>query len=176
MDPKTEYAHLGNDRIAYQVIGDGPVDLVSVHGMFSSIDVAWAHPEFAALNRRLSTFSRFIMFDRLGSGVSSAVSLEALPPLEARWAEVRAVMDAAGSERAVLLGRQDGGPPAMLGAATDPNRVAGLILFHSPRPVGAGRRLPDWDARRRRSTVARVDGCLGHRNDAQDGVPQPTGR
>jgi len=130
--PQTEYASLGQDRIAYQVIGEGPVDLVSVHGMYSSMDVAWAHPEFAAVNRRLSTFSRFIMFDRLGSGASGAVSLEALPPLEARWAEVRAVMDAAGSERAVLLGRQDGGPPAMLGAATDPNRVAGLILFHSP--------------------------------------------
>jgi len=63
------------------------------------------------VHRRLSAFCRLILFDRRGSGSSDAVSLQALPPLEARWAEVRAVMDAAGSERAVLLGRQDGGPP-----------------------------------------------------------------
>jgi class 3 adenylate cyclase len=132
VDPQTEFVRLGEDRIAYQVIGDGPVDLVLATGMFSSMDALWGHPEIAAVHRRLSTFSRLILFDRRGTGASDAVSLEALPPLEARWAEIRAVMDAAGSERAVLLARQDGGPPSMLGAATDPNRVAGLILFHSP--------------------------------------------
>jgi class 3 adenylate cyclase/pimeloyl-ACP methyl ester carboxylesterase len=132
VDPTTEYARIGDDRIAYQVIGEGPVDLLCLTGMYSSMDAQWAHPEVAAVNRRLSTFSRLILFDRRGTGASDAVSLEALPPLEARWAEVRAVMDAAGSERAVLLARQDGGPPAMLGAAVDPNRVAGLILLHSP--------------------------------------------
>ncbi|MGH2394966.1 MAG: alpha/beta fold hydrolase, partial [Candidatus Limnocylindria bacterium] len=132
MDPQTEFVRLGEDRIAYQVIGDGPVDLVLATGMFSSMDALWGHPEIAAVHRRLSTFSRLILFDRRGTGASDAVSLEALPPLEARWAEIRAVMDAAGSERAVLLARQDGGPPSMLGDATDPYRVAGLILFHSP--------------------------------------------
>jgi class 3 adenylate cyclase/pimeloyl-ACP methyl ester carboxylesterase len=132
VDPPTEFAGLGDDRIAYQVIGEGPVDLVLVRGMFSSMDALWAHPEVAAVHRRLSTFCRLILFDRRGTGASDAVTLEALPPLEARWAEIRAVMDAAGSERSVLMGTQDGGPPAMLGAASDPSRVGGLILFHSP--------------------------------------------
>jgi len=84
------------------------------------------------VHRRLSSYCRLILFDRRGTGASDPVSLHDMPPLEGRWEEIRAVMDAAGSERAVILGMQDGGPPAMLGAATVPDRVSGLILFHCP--------------------------------------------
>jgi class 3 adenylate cyclase/pimeloyl-ACP methyl ester carboxylesterase len=132
VEPETRYALLGGDRIAYQVLGDGPVDVVACLGIFMSLDALWAYPEAAAAYRRLADHCRLIMFDQRGIGASDVVSLDVLPPLESRWDEVRAVMDAAGSERAVLFGQQEGGPPAMLGAATEPDRVSGLILFHSP--------------------------------------------
>ena len=155
MEPQIEYAKLDGDRIAYQVTGDGPVDLVACRGIFSSMDAEWSHPEAAAAYRRLSTFCRLLTFDQRGTGASDGVSLQSLPPLEARWAEVRAVMDVVGSRRAVLLAKQDGGPPAMLGAATDPDHVAGLILFHSPArwmqapdyPIGMDRsEAEQWNA------------------------------
>ena len=132
MEPETKYALLDGDRIAFQIVGEGSVDLVLCGGAFTALDATWAHPEAAAVIRRFADFSRFIMFDQRGVGASDMVPLDALPPLEARWEEVRAVMDAAGSDRAVLFGVQEGGPPAMLGAATEPDRVSGLILFHSP--------------------------------------------
>ena len=132
VEPETLYTRLGNDRIAYNVLGEGPVDLVASLGIFSSLDARWAQPEAAAAYHRLASFCRLIMFDRLGTGASDAVPLDALPPLEGRWAEIKAVMEAAGSQRAVLFGVQEGGPPAMWGAASDPDWVAGLILFHSP--------------------------------------------
>jgi len=132
VEPEILYARLGNDRIAYQVLGEGPVDLVASLGIFAALDAQWADPEAAAAYARLSAHCRLIMFDRMGTGASDPVPLDSLPPLEARWDEIRAVMDAAGSTRAVLFGMQEGGPPAMFGAATDPDRVAGLILLHSP--------------------------------------------
>ena len=153
MEPDTRYALLDGDRVAYQVVGDGPVDLVLCAGVFTALDATWAHPEAAAAIRRLADHCRFIMFDQRGVGASDVVPLDALPPLEARWDEVRAVMEAAGSERAVLFGVQEGGPPAMLGAATEPDRVSGLILFHSPAryrwaedyPIGfTDERIAQW--------------------------------
>ncbi|MGC2241842.1 MAG: adenylate/guanylate cyclase domain-containing protein [Acidimicrobiia bacterium] len=132
MEPETRYARLDGDRIAYQVVGDGPTDLVASLGTFASLDGLWALPEAVAPYVRLSTRCRLILFDRLGSGWSDAVPLDALPPLESRWNEIQAVMDDAESERAVILGKQDGGPPAMFGAVTSPDRVSGLILFNSP--------------------------------------------
>ncbi len=132
MEPETRYARLGEDRIAYQIVGEGPVDLVVSRGTFSTLDAVWSMPETSAPYMRLAAVCRLILFDRLGTGWSDAVPLDALPPLESRWAEIQAVMDAAGSRRAVVMGVQDGGPPAMFGAATSPDRVAGLILFHSP--------------------------------------------
>jgi class 3 adenylate cyclase len=131
MEQETRYARLGDDRIAYQVVGDGPVDMVMSRGTFSTLDAIWSMPETAAPFLRLASLCRLILFDRLGTGWSDAVPIDALPPLESRWAEVRAVMDHAGSGRAVIMGIQDGGPSAMFGAATAPDCVAGLILFHS---------------------------------------------
>ena len=161
MEPETRYARLGGDRIAYQVVGDGPVDLVVSWGIFSTLDALWQMSETAAPYLRLAEVCRLILFDRLGTGWSDAVPLDALPPLESRWNEIQAVMDAAGSKRAVLMGMRDGGPPVMFGAATAPDQVAGLILMHTSARtrwdvdyphgvddawVGESRKLmADWD-------------------------------
>jgi class 3 adenylate cyclase len=131
MEPETRYARLGDDRIAYQVVGDGPVDLVMSWGMFSTLDAVWQMSETAAPYLRLAEVCRLILFDRLGTGWSDAVPLDALPPLESRWNEIQAVMDDAGSKRAVLMGMRDGGLPVMFGAATAPDRASGLILMHA---------------------------------------------
>lgn len=131
MEPETRYARLGDDRIAYQVVGDGPVDLVLSWGIFSTLDAVWQMNETAAPYLRLAEVCRLILFDRLGTGWSDAVPLDALPPLESRWNEIQAVMEDAGSKRAVLMGMRDGGLPVMFGAATAPDRVAGLILMHT---------------------------------------------
>jgi len=162
VEPRTEYARIGNRRIGYKVLGDGPIDLVGSFGSFSSIDGIWGLPEAAHPYEQLASGSRLIIFDRLGTGSSDPVPIDALPPLESRWMEIEAVMDAVGSESAVIFGQQDGGPPAMYGAATAPERVLGLITFHSPAkfmldsdypmgmdPAGFGEWQPlidDWDA------------------------------
>lgn len=141
MEPETRYARLGEDRIAYQVVGEGPVDLVLSRGTFSTLDATWSLPETSAPYLRLASVCRLILFDRLGTGWSDAVPLDALPRLESRWEEIRAVMEAAGSQRAVIMGMQDGGFSAMFGAATTPDCVSGLILFNSPARTRQG---PDY--------------------------------
>ena len=132
VEPETRFARLERQRIAYSVLGDGPLDLVGSMGSFFSMDATWALPEAALPFEELSSSCRLILFDRLGTGSSDPVPIDALPPLESRWAEIEAVMKSAESERAVVLGVQDGGPPAMYGAATSPENVAGLITLHSP--------------------------------------------
>jgi class 3 adenylate cyclase len=130
--PATRFAWLGADRIAYQVLGEGQVDHVICHSVGDCIDVHWDWPPFAEFLRRLASFSRLIMFDRRGSGSSDPVSGEALPSWEA-WAEdARAVMDAVGSERAVIHGGADSGMAAILFAAIHPDRAEGLILAGTP--------------------------------------------
>jgi class 3 adenylate cyclase len=129
--PETQFAWLGDDRIAYQVLGDGPVDHVICHSVGDCIDLHWEWPPLADFLRRLASFSRLIMFDRRGSGASDPVSGESFSSWEA-WAEdARAVLDAVGSERAVLHGGVDSGLAAILFAATHPNRAQGLILGHT---------------------------------------------
>lgn len=132
VEPETHFARLGEQRIAYKVLGEGAVDLIGSCGSFSSMDGTWAIPEATLPFERLATHCRLILFDRLGTGSSDPVPIDALPPLESRWAEIEAVMDAVGTERAVMFGMQDGGPPVMYGAASSPGRVSGLVLFHSP--------------------------------------------
>jgi len=130
MIPETRYARLGDDHIAYQVVGDGPVDMVFMSAWFSHVDGRWEEPRFAALLRRLASFSRLIVFDKRGSGASDALHGE--EPSWEDWADdVRAVMDAAGSERAVVIGVGDSGPMAMLFAATYPQRVRALVLANT---------------------------------------------
>jgi pimeloyl-ACP methyl ester carboxylesterase/DNA-binding CsgD family transcriptional regulator len=127
--PETRYARSGDVRIAYQIVGQGPLDVVFVPGFISNLDVQWEDPGFSHLLRRLSSFSRLILFDKRGTGLSDRVDTHHLPTLETRMDDVRAVMDAAGSGRAALLGASEGGPMAILFAATYPQRTRALVLY-----------------------------------------------
>lgn len=127
--PTTRYAKSGEVRVAYQVVGHGPVDLVFVPGFISNLEIHWEYPGFARLLQRLGTFARVIQFDKRGTGLSDRVDTHHLPNLETRMDDVRAVMDAAGSRRAVLLGASEGGPMSLLFAATYPERTRALILY-----------------------------------------------
>jgi class 3 adenylate cyclase len=126
--PETRYARSGDLNIAYQVVGDGPLDLVYVPGWVSNLDLMWEEPSYARMLARLATFSRLILFDKRGTGLSDPVPLDELPTLEQRMDDVRAVMDAAGSERAALLGHSEGGNMSILFSATYPDRAAALVL------------------------------------------------
>jgi pimeloyl-ACP methyl ester carboxylesterase/class 3 adenylate cyclase len=126
MSPQTHYAKSGEVNIAYQVVGDGPFDLVFVPGFVSHLDLQWADPRIARFLDKLASFSRLILFDKRGTGLSDPVAAPA--PLEDRMDDVRAVMDAAGSERAALFGLSEGGPMSVLFAATYPERTRALIL------------------------------------------------
>ncbi len=127
--PAVQYALSGAVHIAYQVMGKGSLDLVLVPGFISNLETQWEDSGFAHLLFRLAAFSRLIMFDKRGTGLSDRVSETALPSLEQRMDDVRAVMDAVGSRRAALLGASEGGPMAMLFAATYPKRTRALILY-----------------------------------------------
>ena len=118
-------------NIAYQVVGDGPRDLVYVPGWVSNVELMWDDPVLASVWRRLSTFARVILFDKRGTGLSDPVPQSQLPGLEERMDDVRAVMDAAGSDRATLLGHSEGGNMSCVFAATFPERTEGLILLGS---------------------------------------------
>jgi class 3 adenylate cyclase/pimeloyl-ACP methyl ester carboxylesterase len=124
--PKTRYARSGDVSIAYQVVGDGPIDLVFVPGFVSHLDLQWTDRHVRSFFESLASFSRLILFDKRGTGLSDPVP--DWPPLEQRMDDVRAVMDAAGSERAALLGLSEGGPMSALFAATYPERTAALIM------------------------------------------------
>jgi pimeloyl-ACP methyl ester carboxylesterase/DNA-binding CsgD family transcriptional regulator/class 3 adenylate cyclase len=125
--PDTRYAKSGDVHIAYQVSGFGPFDLVFVPGYISNVDAHWDDPGFEHLMRRLGSFARLITFDKRGTGLSDRVS--DLPSLEQRMDDVRAVMDAVGSQRAALLGASEGGPMSILFAATYPERTRALVLY-----------------------------------------------
>jgi len=127
--PKTRYTKSGSVHLAYQVLGEGPLDLVFVSGWVSHIELYWEWPECAHFLSRLASFGRLILFDKRGTGLSDRVPSAELPTLEQRMDDVRAVMDAAGSERAALLGLSEGGPMQMLFAATHPGRTAALVLM-----------------------------------------------
>jgi pimeloyl-ACP methyl ester carboxylesterase len=124
---KTRYARSGDVRIAYQVVGNGPLDLVWVPGFISNLDHNWSEPGLAHFISRLAAFSRLIMFDKRGTGLSDRVG--GAPTLEQRMDDVRAVMDAVGSHRAALFGISEGGPMSLLFAATYPDRTQALVLY-----------------------------------------------
>jgi class 3 adenylate cyclase len=129
ISPKTQYARSGDLHIAYQIIGEGPLDLVYVPGWISNIELMWEEPAHAQVLGRLAQFSRLILFDKRGTGLSDPVSLDKLPTLEERMDDLRAVMDAAASERAALFGFSEGGLMSVLFAATYPERTTALALF-----------------------------------------------
>jgi class 3 adenylate cyclase len=129
--PETKYTRSGDVNIAYQVLGEGPLDLVFVMGWVTNLEAFWQEPSVARFFQRLASFSRLILFDKRGTGLSDRVPINELPTLEQRMDDVRAVMDAAGSEGAALFGVSEGGPMCVLFAATYPQRTSALILYGS---------------------------------------------
>jgi class 3 adenylate cyclase len=127
MSPETRYARSGDVNIAYQIVGEGPFDLVYVPGWISNVELMWEEPNHARLLSRLASFSRLILFDKRGTGMSDPVPLDRLPTLEQRMDDVRAVMDAADSEEAALFGSSEGGLMSILFSATYPERTRALV-------------------------------------------------
>jgi pimeloyl-ACP methyl ester carboxylesterase len=127
--PETQYARSGDVSIAFQVVGDGPIDLVLVPGFISNVEYGWEEPGLAAFYRELATFSRLVLFDKRGTGLSDRVS--GIPTLETRMDDVRAILDAVGSQRAALIGYSEGASMAALFAATYPDRTAALVMYGS---------------------------------------------
>lgn len=125
--PPTHYAKSGDVSIAYQVVGDGPIDVVLVPGFVTHVELFWELSPIARYFERIASFSRLLLFDKRGTGLSDPVA--EVPTLEQRIDDVRAVMDAAGSERASLLGISEGGAMSALFAATHPERVTSLVLY-----------------------------------------------
>jgi class 3 adenylate cyclase len=149
MQPETRYARSGDVRIAFQVVGNGPFDLVFIPGFISNLEIAWESPARARFFSRLSSFSRLILFDKRGTGLSDRVS--PVPTLEEGMDDVRAVMDAAGCERAALFGVSEGGAMSVLFAATYPDRTQALVLYgtysHFPTWVLANEELEEFFSR-----------------------------
>ncbi|HEY5445034.1 MAG TPA: alpha/beta fold hydrolase [Pyrinomonadaceae bacterium] len=127
--PETQYARSGEVNIAYQVVGDAPLDLVFVMGWVSHMEYFWREPRFAKFLMRLASFSRLILFDKRGTGLSDRVPIHELPTLEQRMDDVRAVMEAVGSEKAALVGVSEGGPMCSLFAATYPEKTLALVMI-----------------------------------------------
>lgn len=129
MRAQTKYAKAGDVHIAYQVVGEGPLDLVVVPGWVTHLEVQyWEEPSIARFFERLASFARLILFDKRGTGLSDRVARNDLPALEQRMEDLHAVMDAAGSRRAALFGISEGGPMSALFAATYPERTSALVM------------------------------------------------
>ena len=124
---ETRYANGPEGNLAYQVVGDGPMDLVVVPGWFSHVDMLWGDPGWASFVGELASFARVILYDKLGTGLSDPV--DGVPTLESRADDLRAVLDAAGSDRSALFGFSEGGPISVLFAASYPDRVRALVLY-----------------------------------------------
>jgi class 3 adenylate cyclase len=134
MEPVTRYASSAGGKIAYQAIGDGPIDLVVVPGWLSHLDLFWMDPGYRRFLERLASFARVISFDKRGTGCSDPI--DHAPTLEERMADLKAVLDAIGSERAALFGLSEGGPMSILFGATYPARTIALVLYGTV-PTGA---------------------------------------
>ena len=137
--PEIRYTQSGDVSIAYAINGEGPIDIVFVHGYISNLEVEWEDPGHIAFFTNLGSAARVTRFDRRGSGLSDRV--RDVPTLETRMDDLRAVMDAAGLPRAVLVATFEAAAMAMLFAATYPERVAGLVLFY---PLAKGVWAPDY--------------------------------
>ena len=140
--PEVRYARTGGVNIAYQVVGDGPVDLLYIPGWISHLDLYWEEPTIARFLRRLAAGCRLILFDRRGTGLSERVPDDELPTLEGRMDEARAVLDGAGSERTAVFAQGYGTPLGIMFAATYPDRTSALVLY-SPL-AKAGLRTDDY--------------------------------
>lgn len=150
--PETRYARAGDAHIAYQVLGDGPIDIVLADQWFSHVEAQWDFPPLAAFRRRLATFSRVIMFDKRGIGLSDPVPIHELPTLETWMDDLRAVMDAVGSARAALVTNLGGSLMAIVCAASFPDRISSLVIADGFARVAAA---PDYEIATRRRTRTR---------------------
>jgi pimeloyl-ACP methyl ester carboxylesterase len=156
MAPKTHYAEYGDAGIAYQVVGEGDTAIVLVPSFVSHIEFFWGHPAVKSFFDRVASFSRLVVFDKLGTGLSDPV--RDVPTLEQRADEVEAVMDAAGMERATIFGLSEGGPTAIFFSVTRRERTNALVLFGS-YATGAYDPQPDWladDERADEAQLARI--------------------
>jgi class 3 adenylate cyclase len=142
VQPETRYARLGGDRIAYQVLGAGPPDLVLARRSYGHIDVAWEDPGITLFLRTLASFCRLILFDRRGTGPSDPLPPDPLPPWESFIEELAAVLDEVGCERAAIMAELDAGPTALLVAGTRPERVSALILVNTSARFAAAADYP----------------------------------
>jgi class 3 adenylate cyclase len=129
--PETKYARSGDVRVAYQVSGEGPLDVVLLPTWFTQVDAFWEIPQVAELLHRVESFGRLIQFDKRGVGLSDPIPLQSLPTLEEWMDDLRAVLDAVGSERAALVASLHAGPMAMLFASTYPERTSALVLVEA---------------------------------------------
>src|SRR5438034_11078664 len=134
LQPATKYAKSGDVHIAYRVFGDGPRDIVLIPGTLSHLELSWEIPSNEHLLKRLTAFARVIVFDKRGQGLSDRVAEQTL---EERIGDVRAGMDAAGSERAPIYGWSEGGPMSLMFAATYPRRRLALVLHGTYASVKA---------------------------------------
>ena len=137
--PETRYAKAGDVSIAYQVVGDGPQDIVLVPGFTTHLELEWESPAYARFLERIGSFARLIIFDKRGTGLSDPVA--DVPTLEERIDDVNAVMNASGSERAILFGISEGGPMSILFAAAHPERATALVLHGA---MGRTTEAPDY--------------------------------
>ena len=176
MQPETRYARLGEDRLAYQVLGEGP-DLVLTMGAFGHVDLMWEDPGVALFLRRLASFSRLIYFDRRGTGASDPLPEKMPPPWEAYADEVTAVMDAVGSRQAALMATTaEAGPMALFFAATRPERTSALVLGNASAryladddyPIGFEREYAD-------RLISGVEESWGTGSRLADGIPSRAG-
>jgi pimeloyl-ACP methyl ester carboxylesterase len=153
--PETKFTQSGEVSIAYQVLGEGRFDLVVVPGFVSHLEQAWEDPSFSRFLLQLASFSRLILFDKRGTGLSDRIS--DMPTLEERMDDVRAVMDAVGSQKAALCGISEGGPMSVLFAATYPERTSALVLYGS---IARGGWAPDypWGPKGDEGTEAWLEG------------------
>ena len=127
--PEIHYARNGDVALAYQVLGDGPLDLVFLPAFINNIEIAWESPHYARFLQRLASFARLIFMDRRGTGLSDRMSPTDLPPLEILMDDLVVVLDAVGSERAALFGSSNSGSLCAIFAATFPDRVSALALY-----------------------------------------------
>jgi pimeloyl-ACP methyl ester carboxylesterase/class 3 adenylate cyclase len=158
--PETRYAKSGDVHIAYQVLGEGPIDVVFVPGFVSNVEQTWTSPARARFFQRLASFSRLILFDKRGTGMSDRTSQ--IFTLEQRMEDVNAVMDAAGSKRAALFGISEGGPMSVLFAATYPQRTSALVVCGSYAKRSWAEDYPfGWREERWRTVLSNLERSWG---------------
>jgi len=157
-EPETRYAKSGDVFIAYQTLGTGPLDIVVVQGFTSHLEHMWEEPRLAAFYRRFASFARVILVDKRGTGLSDRVPHAELPTLEQRVDDLRAVLDAVGSERPAMMGFWEGGAMTALFAATHPERTRALILYAAPVVFVSSPEYPwAYDSERNADILRRIE-------------------